>query len=76
MSAFPDTDPRDAAIHAARRVPREPWRHDHTWVRCSLQCCHTPRHHLADSTSLQLGAGKLASKGQMAQRGQAPCAVD
>ncbi len=58
MSAFPDTDTRDAEILAARRVPRKPWWNDQTWVRFSLHCGHTYRHHPADATSLQLSIGK------------------
>ena len=54
MSAFPATDPRYAEVLAARQVPREQWRNDHTWVRFSLHFCQKYRHRPADSTSLQL----------------------
>ena len=77
MSAFPDTDTRYAEVLAARRVPREQWRTYQTWVRFSRHFCQKYRHRPADSTSLQLFRGKLASKGQTAeQRAQTPCAVE
>ena len=77
MSAFPDTNTRDAEVRAARRVPREPWWHDHIWVRFSLHCCHMYRHHLADSTSLQLVYRQSwLRKAKRPQRAQAPCAVE
>jgi hypothetical protein len=47
------------------------------WVRFYLHFCHKYRHRPADSKSLQLFIGKLASKGQTAvQRAQAQCAVE
>jgi hypothetical protein len=77
MSAFPDTDTRYAEVLAARRVPRDQWRNYQQWVRFSLHFCQTDRHRPADSTSLQLFLGTLASKSQTAaQRAQAPCAVE
>ena len=77
MSAFPNTDARYTKVLAARRVPRQQWRNDHTWVRFSLQVCHAYRHRPADSMSLQLCIGQLASKGQTAaQRAQAPGTVE
>jgi hypothetical protein len=46
-------------------------------VRFSLHFCQMYRHRPADSTSLPLFIGKLASKGQTAaQRAQAQCAVE
>ena len=77
MSAFPDTDTRYAEVLAARRVPREQWRNYQKWVRFYLHFCKKYRHRPADSTSIQLFIGKLASKGQTAeQRAQAQCAVE
>jgi len=77
MSAFPATDPRYGEVLAARQVPREQWRNYQKWVRFYLHFCHKYRHHPADSKSLQLFMGKLASKGQTAaQRAQAQCAVE
>ena len=77
MSAFPDTDTRYGEVLAARRVPREQWRNYQKWVRFYLHFCNKYRHLPADSKSLQLFIGKLASKGQTAeQRAQAPCAVE
>jgi hypothetical protein len=77
MSAFPATDPRYGEVLAARQVPREPWRNDQKWVRFSLHFCQKYRHRPADSKSLQVFLGNLASKGHTAaQRVQAPCAVD
>jgi hypothetical protein len=77
MSAFPVTDTRSGEVLAARGVPREQWRNDQQWVRFSLHLCQKYRHRPADSTSLPLVRGKLASKGQTAaQRAQAPCAVE
>jgi integron integrase len=77
MSAFPAPDPRDGEVLAARQVPRDHWRHDHTWVRFSRHGCQKYRHHPSESKSLQLFLGKLASKGQTAaQRAQAHGAVD
>jgi len=76
MRAFPAPDPRDGEVLAARQVPREPWRNDHTWVRFSPHVCQKYRHRPADSTSLELFLGTLASNGQTAaQQAQAPCAV-
>ena len=68
MSAFPDTDTRYAKGLAARRVPREQWRNDQKWVRFYQHFCHQYGHRPADSKSLQLFIGKLASKGQTAER--------
>ena len=77
MSAFPATDPRYGEVLAARQVPREHWRNYQKWVRFSLHFCQKYRHRPADSESLPLFLGKLASKGQTAaQRAQAPCAVE
>jgi hypothetical protein len=77
MSAFPVTDTRYGEVLAARGVPREHWRNYQKWVRFSLHFCQMYRHHPADSTSLPLFLGKLASKGQTSeQRAQAPCAVE
>ena len=77
MSAFPDTDTRYAEVLAAKRVPREQWRNYQKWVRFYLHFCHKYRHRPADSTSLQLFMGKLASKGQtVEQQAQAQCAVE
>ena len=77
MSAFPATDTRYGEVLAARRVPREQWRNYHKWVRFYLHFCHKYRHRPADSKSLPLFIGKLASKGQTAaQRAQAQCAVE
>ena len=77
MSVFPATDPRYGEVLAARQVPREQWRNYQKWVRFYLHFCHKYRHRPADSKSLQLFMGKLASKGQTAaQRAQAPCAVE
>ena len=46
-------------------------------VRCSRHCCQTYRHRPADSKSVQLFLGTLASNGHTAaQQAQAPCAVD
>ena len=54
LNAFPDTDPRDAEVLAARGAPREPWRHDQTWVGCcSLHVGHTDRHRPTTATNLQ-----------------------
>jgi integron integrase len=77
MSAFPLTDPRYDEVLAARQVPRQQWRNYQKWVRFYLHFCHKYRHRPADSMSLQLFIGKLASKGQTAeQRAQAQCAVE
>jgi hypothetical protein len=77
MSAFPDTDTRYGEVLAARWVPREQWRNYQKWVRFCLLFCHKYRHRPADSKSLQLFIGKLASKGQKSeQRAQAQCAVE
>lgn len=77
MSAFPPTDPRYSEVLAARQVPHAQWRNYHKWVRFYLHFCQTYRYRPADSTSLPLFIGKLASKGQTAvQRAQAHCAVD
>jgi hypothetical protein len=77
MSAFPAPDPRYGEILAARQVLRDPWRHDHKWVRFYRHFCQKDRHPPAESTSLELFLGKLASKGQTAaQRAQAHRAVD
>jgi hypothetical protein len=77
MSAFPAPDTRDGEVLAARPVPRDHWRHDHTWVRFYLQFCQKYRHPPTDSKSLQVFLGTLASKGHTAaQRAQAHCAVD
>jgi hypothetical protein len=76
MSDVPDTNTRDGGVFAARRVPRDPWWNDHTWVRFSLHICHQYRHRPAQATSLQMCIGQLGSKGQTAeQRAQAPCPV-
>jgi hypothetical protein len=76
LSAFPDPATRYAAVRAARRVPRAPWRNAHTWGRCSRPFCQQYRHRPADSTSLQVCLGTRASTGHTAaQRAQAPCAV-
>ena len=76
MRAFPATDPRDGEVLADRQVTHAQWRNSHTWVRCSLHCCQTYRHRPADSKSLQVFLGTLASNGHTAaQRAQAPCAV-
>jgi hypothetical protein len=77
MSAFPATDTRYGEVLAARRVPREQWRNYQTWVRFYLHFCQKYHHRPADSKSLQLFLGKLASKSQTAaQRAQAQCAVE
>jgi hypothetical protein len=77
MSAFPTPDPRYGDVLTARRVPREPWRNHHTWVRFSLHVCKKYRHDPTESKSLPLFLEKLASKGQTAaQRAQAQCAVE
>ena len=77
MSAFPATDPRYSEVLAARQVPREQWRNYHKWVRFYLHFCQKYHHRPADSQSLPVFLGKLASKGQTAaQRAQAQCAVD
>jgi hypothetical protein len=77
LRAVPATDPRDGAVLAARQVPREPWRHDHTWGRCSRPCCQQDRHRPADAKRLQWCMGPLASTGQTAApRAQAQGAVD
>jgi integron integrase len=77
MSAFPTPDPRYGEVLAARQVPRDQWRHDHKWVRFYRHFCQKYRHPPAESTSLELFLGKLASKGQTAaQRAQAHCAVE
>jgi len=77
MSAFPATDTRYGEVLTARGVPREQWRNYHKWVRFYLHFCHKYRHRPADSKSLPLFIGKLASKGQTAaQRAQAQCAVE
>src|SRR5919106_1725760 len=77
MSAFPTPDPRYGEVLAARQVPRAPWRNDQNWGRFSLPLCKRARPHPADSKSLPLFLGKLASKGQTAdQRAQAQCAVE
>ena len=77
MSAFPATDLRYGEVLAAKRVPREQWRNYHKWVRFYLHFCQKYRHSPADSKSVPLFLGKLASKGQTAaQRAQAQCAVD
>jgi hypothetical protein len=57
-------------------VPREQWRNYQKWVRFYLHFCHKYCHRPADSKSLKLFIGKLASEGQTAeQRAQAQCAV-
>jgi hypothetical protein len=66
MSAFPAPDPRCGEVPAARQVPRDQWRHSHTWVRFSRHVCQKYRHHPTESKSLPLFMGKLASKGQTA----------
>jgi len=77
MRAFPAPDPRYGEVLTARQVPRAQWRNYHTWVQFYLHCCQKYRHHPADSQSLPLFPGKLASNGQTAaQRAQAQCAVD
>jgi hypothetical protein len=77
MSPFPATDPRYREVLTARQVPRAHWRNDHTWVRFYRHFCQKYRHRPADSKSLPLFLGKLASKRQTAaQRAQAHCAVD
>jgi integron integrase len=77
MSAFPAPDPRYGEVLAARQVPRAQWRNYHKWVRCYLHFCQKYRHRPADSKSLPLFLGNLASKGQTAaQRAQAQCAVE
>jgi hypothetical protein len=77
LSAVPATDPRDGAVLAARQVPREQWRHSHTWGRCYRHFCRQSRHRPADAESLQLFMGQLASEGQTAaQRAHAQGAVD
>src|SRR5918995_3076763 len=77
MSAFPTPDPRYGEVLAARQVPRGQGRNYHKWVRFYLHFCQKSRHHPADSKSLPLFLGKLASKGQTAdQRAQAQCAVE
>src|SRR5262245_40674202 len=63
MSAFPTPEPRYGEVLAARQVPRDQWRNYHTWVRFYLHFCQKYRHPPADSTSLELFLGKLASKG-------------
>ena len=68
MSAFPDTDTRYGEVLTARGVPREQWRNYHKWVRFYLHFCHKYRHRPADSESLQLFIGKLASKGQTSEQ--------
>jgi hypothetical protein len=76
MRAFPAPDPRDGAVLTTRQVPRDQWRHDHTWVRFSRHVCQKYRHHPTASNSRQLLMGTLASNGQTAaQRAQAHCAV-
>jgi hypothetical protein len=76
MSAFPTPDLRYGEVLAARQVPRDQWRNYHEWVRFYLHFCLKYRHPPADSTSLELFLGKLASKGQTAtRRAQAHCAV-
>src|SRR5215475_7751932 len=77
MSVFPTPDSRYGEVLAAKGVPREHWRNYHKWVRFYLHFCQKYRHNPAESKSLQLFLGKLASKGQTAaQRAQAHCAVD
>jgi hypothetical protein len=77
MRAFPAPDPRYGEVLAARQVPRNHWRHDHTWVRFSRHVCQKYRHHPTASKSRQWFLGKLASKGQTAaQRAQAHGALD
>jgi site-specific recombinase XerC len=77
MTVFPATDPRYGGVLAARQVPRAQWRNDHKWVRFYRYFCQKDRHPPADSKSLQLCIGRLASKDQTAaQRAQAQCAVE
>jgi integrase-like protein len=77
MTAFPAIDPRYGEVLAARQVPRDHWRNYHKWVRFYLHFCQKYRHRPAESKSLPLFLGKLASTGQTAaQRAQAQCAVD
>jgi integron integrase len=77
MRAFPATNLRYGEVLAARQVPREQWRNYQKWVRFYLHFCQKYRHRPADSESLQMFLGKLASKGQTAaQRAQAQCAVE
>src|SRR5262245_18794760 len=51
-SAFPAPDPRDGEVLVANQVPRDPWRHDHTGVRCTRHVCQTYRHHPPESQRL------------------------
>ncbi len=76
LDAFPAPAPRAAEVLAARQVPRAPWRHDDTWVRCYRPVGQQYRHRPADSESLPLLLGTLASKGHTAApQAQAPGAV-